>query len=121
MSINIIVHYSEIALKGKNRSFFEKRLQENIKRSIKGKYNKVSRAHDRIVVELKSGFDKQEIEKRLKRVFGIEWFAFVHVTEKNMEAIKDIIEKNAKIKKGETAKIVASRSDKGFAMSSMQI
>ena len=31
-----LVHYGEIGLKGKNRSFFEKKLAQNIKLSLKG-------------------------------------------------------------------------------------
>lgn len=117
----VIVHYSEIALKGKNRPFFEKKLQENIKRGIRGMYKKVKREHDRIVIGLKPDTEEKEIETRLKRVFGMEWFAFAHATDKNMESIKHVIAGHASIRRGETAKIVASRSDKKFPLTSIQI
>ena len=32
----ILIHYHEIALKGKNRSWFERRLIKNIKRQLNG-------------------------------------------------------------------------------------
>ena len=32
----ILIHYHEIALKGKNRSWFERRLIKNIKRQLSG-------------------------------------------------------------------------------------
>jgi len=116
-----VVHYSEIALKGKNRPFFEKKLQDNIKRAIKGTYKTVKREYDRIIIDLKPGTDEKEVEKRLRRVFGIEWFAFVHVADKKIDAIKRLIAEYATLREGETAKIIAKRSDKRFAMNSMQI
>lgn len=119
--MNIIVHYSEIALKGKNRPFFEKKLQQNVKRAIKGMYKTVKREHDRIIIDLKPDTDEKEIESRLKKVFGIEWLAFVHTAEKNMEAIKHEIAKYANINKGETSKIIGKRSDKKFHPDSQQI
>ena len=119
--MHILVHYSEIALKGKNRPFFEKKLQANVKRSIKGMYKLVKREHDRIVIQLKPDVDEKEIESGLKRVFGIEWFAFVHAAEKNMEAIKHELAKYSNINKGETSKIITKRSDKKFHLDSQDI
>ena len=119
--MHILVHYSEIALKGKNRPFFEKKLQANVKRSIKGMYKTVKREHDRLLVELKPDADEKEVETRLKKVFGIEWLAFAITAEKDMEAIKHAIAKHAGISRGETAKIVARRSYKRFQLNSQQI
>ncbi len=119
--MHVLVHYSEIALKGKNRQFFAKKLQENIKRAIKGKYNKVRREHDRIIIYLRPDEDEKYIEKKLKNVFGIEWFAFAYPTDKKIEDVKNEIEKHVTIKRGETAKIIAKRSDKKFPINSMQI
>ncbi len=119
--MHVIVHYSEIALKGRNRDFFEKKLQDNIKRILRGMYKSVKREHDRILIELKPDMNEKEITSRLKKIFGIEWFAFVHSTDKNMEAIRHTIAGHAGISKSETAKIVAKRSDKRFALTSPQI
>ena len=49
----IVVRYDEIGLKGKNRVYFEKRLEENIKNHLKkyGYWSKIERPHGRLIVE----------------------------------------------------------------------
>ena len=48
----ILIHYSEIALKKNNRSFFERKFVENITKHIKNlQYSKVRRISSRIFVE----------------------------------------------------------------------
>ena len=67
----IIVRYSEIHLKGKNRGYFERVLILNMEKSLKGLKHEIKRQSGRYIVE---GFEEQETENiisRLKRVFGI--------------------------------------------------
>jgi thiamine biosynthesis protein ThiI len=78
----IVIHYSEIALKGKNRPFFEKKLLENIQRALVqralvDKLNlKIKKLHDRLVVELPavSTHWSVGVKEKLEKVFGIENF-----------------------------------------------
>ena len=65
----IIVHYGEIGLKGKNRSFFERKLVDNIKRALRGTgYTRVRRISGRLLVELDENADLDEIQRRLPKV-----------------------------------------------------
>ena len=49
----IVVHYSDIATKGKNRSFFERKLMQNIKNSlVDSDFDIVYRLYGRIIIEL---------------------------------------------------------------------
>ena len=89
MEERFMIHYAEVGLKGKNRAFFEKRLVQNVKQSLRGTgYAAVKRLHDRIQVQLAPHADIAEIKKRLSRVMGIAHFELVCCSEKDMEAIK---------------------------------
>ena len=102
----IICHYGEIALKGKNRKFFEEKLIENLKRALKGQSPfgdspRVQRISGRILVELPArigyaegvagGSEKakrDKIKEVLRNVFGIVYFSFAVSCEQEIEAIK---------------------------------
>lgn len=67
----ILLRFSEIFLKGNNRKFFEKKLIDNIKETLKSYKYRFSTSQNRYVV---SDYDvdlETEIVERLKKVFGI--------------------------------------------------
>lgn len=67
----ILLRFSEIFLKGNNRKFFEKKLIDNIKETLKSYEYRFSTSQNRYVV---SDYDvdlETEIVERLKKVFGI--------------------------------------------------
>ena len=120
----VICHYSEIGLKGKNRKFFEEKLIENIKRSLKsGFFEFVRRISGRILIKLseKGCQNQKEIRESLKNVFGIAYFAFAINSEQNIETVKKDIEVLLKDKKFKTFKISTQRSKKEFPLTSHQI
>uniref|UniRef100_A0A7C4WJT8 tRNA 4-thiouridine(8) synthase ThiI n=1 Tax=Geoglobus ahangari TaxID=113653 RepID=A0A7C4WJT8_9EURY len=106
-----VVHYSEIALKGKNRSLFEKKLIENIKRKIDAK---IRRESGRIIIE----DDNAEISESLKKIPGIKYFALAEVADLDIEEIK---EKALSLVSGGTFKIETKRSNKKFPLTSIDI
>lgn len=117
-----IVHYAEVALKGKNRSFFEKRLTQNIKLSLQGTgYAEVKRLHDRILILLQTETNIDEIEKRLKKVMGIAHFELVYKSEKNIDAIKKAALYLIEGTPFKTLKVETKRSDKTFPLTSPEI
>ena len=89
---HIICHFSEIGLKGKNRHFFVKTLQKNIKHSIhKTNLNvDIINAYDRIILRLNQIEidDINHILNALSHVFGIAYFCPVLQIEKDMESMK---------------------------------
>ena len=69
----ILIKNGELALKGLNRSSFESTLAKNIKRRLQslGKFN-VIRSQSTITVEpFDEGFDMEEAEDQISRIFGI--------------------------------------------------
>src|SRR6056297_3108346 len=102
--MKIICHYSEIALKGKNRSFFEKTLVKNIRKTLNKSFLKdVKRMSGRVLISLnKKGENNiKEIENSLKNVFGIVHFSFAKLVPQDIkeiekEAVKELKDKEFK-------------------------
>ena len=108
-----LIHYGELSLKGRNRSLFEIKLQENIQIMTGGK---VLRQRGRFVME---GGNPEA----LSRVFGISWYASAYVVDKDYESIlKAVLKRVGGIIEGKTDfGVNANRSDKGFPMPSMEL
>ncbi len=119
---HILVRFGELALKGKNRTYFEKKLMQNIKLSLKEFPSiKVMRTFGRIIVQFDDVYRDQVIEK-LKTVFGIHSFSLALVVDNDIEAIKrgalDVLKDHADAK---TFKISAKRVNKSFPLTSDQL
>lgn len=131
MKFMIIVHYHEIALKGKNRVFFEVRLVKNIKEGLSGLYKKVERLPGRIVVLKKSRVSNDKIKERLLKIFGVAYFVFADECDSNLKDIKKTTLKHLKDKKfppcgglpeqWKTFKIETKRSYKQFPKTSQEV
>ena len=106
-----VVHYSEIALKGKNRSLFEKKLAENIRRKINAK---IRRESGRIIIE----DCREEISEILRKIPGVKYFALAEVAGLDVEEIK---EKALSLAKGRTFKVETKRSNKRFPLTSIEV
>ena len=108
-----LIHYGELSLKGRNRSLFEIKLQENIQIMTGGK---VLRQRGRFVME---GGNPEA----LSRVFGISWYASAYVVDKDYESIlKAVLKRVGGVIEGKTDfGVNANRSDKGFPMPSMEL
>jgi len=118
----VVCHYSEIALKGKNRKFFEETLILNIKKALDSKdFLKVRRVSGRILVDLKSGYSRKRVKEALGRIFGIHSFSFALESKQNIKAIEkkslSILE-NKRFKK---FRVSTKRSNKDFKFSSQKV
>ena len=113
----ILIHYSEIALKGKNRIYFEEKLINNIIQSFKenGILAKAERLFGRILIHTE---DLKISLNILKNIFGIAFFAEVEVAEKSIEKSIATILKN---KKYETFAVRARASLSNSSLSSNQM
>jgi len=120
-----IIHYSEIAIKGKNRPWFERCLIENIIKALKGiSYEKIKRHYGRIILHLKEDSNNEEIEFRLDKIFGISSFSPVVKVESDMDKIKECAWKLVKeeMEKGiKSVYVKTKRSDKRFPMKSPDV
>lgn len=120
----VICHYSEIALKGKNRAFFERKLIENIKRSINSDFfSYIKKISGRILIELsdKGMAEREEISKSLNFVFGISSFLFCIKENQEIDNIGKSVLSILKKEKFETFKISSKRSDKNIPITSQEL
>ena len=119
MSIAVI-HYHEIALKGKNRAFFERALLNNIQKQTAGAVIKTRRIAGRLIAEYEPGKENELIEK-LKRVFGIHHFGLGVGTKADMESMKKTARELFVDLKPKSFRVSATRSEKKYSFTSHDI
>lgn len=118
------MHYSEIALKGGNRSFFERVLARNLRRAIgREEVSKLERLPGRIVVGLRGVLRREQVEREVAKVFGVSWFAFALQVDCDFHAIERAIidDLGETLRGAESFKVRAVRPFKGFPMDSMEL
>jgi thiamine biosynthesis protein ThiI len=89
---HILVHYDEIALKGRNRRRFEKRLAANIEAALEGVGPvRLRRIFGRLLIELEPEADAARAAARLGRVFGVSRFSPALRLAPRLEAAKEAL------------------------------
>jgi len=114
-----VVHYSEVALKGKNRPEFVRVLRKNLKRALWGLDPEVMFKDGRFVVTADG--DGGEVAKRLAAVFGVAWFSPAFIIEPDYHKMLLAVLATARDAPGKTFKIEARRSDKTFPQTSNEL
>ncbi len=121
----LLCKYGEIVLKGANRKSFEDMLCREMKKRARnyGSFD-IYRAQSTIYIEpTREDDDLDGMFEAARKVFGIVAIARAAVCEKSMEdiakTVKSYIPKFLEGKK--TFKVEAKRSDKAFALNSMEI
>src|SRR6187455_592835 len=85
---SIVVHYQEIALKGKNRPWFLGRLVRNLRRALSDlDLVDVRALMGRVEIRLGPGSNRETAAERVGRTFGIANFSFARRTVLDIEAI----------------------------------
>ena len=117
-----LVHYGEIGLKRGNRFYFEKKLAQNIKLSLKGMgCAEVRRIYGRLLVMLQPEADVVAIQERLGKVMGIAHFELALGTEQCIDAIQAAALELVKGKAFKTLKVETKRANKRFPLTSPEI
>ncbi len=117
--MDIIIHYSEIATKGKNRDYFERVLMRNVQNALKGFVKKVYKRYGLIVAEIEDS--NNDIKNKLFKVPGIANFSFAIKIELDFEEIKKKSFEIVKEKEFSSFKIKTRRSNKNFPKTSEEI
>ena len=119
---SVIVHYQEIALKGKNRPWFVARLVRNLRSALSDlDVQSVRVLMGRIEIVLGPGGDWAVVRDRLSRVFGVGNFAKAGRAALEVEAIAARILEDLGDTHTETFRLSARRADKRFPMTSPEI
>ena len=119
---SVVVHYQEIALKGRNRPWFIGKLVRNIKTATSDlDVTRVVSKMGRIDVTLGSAQAWDEVAERLRHVFGIANFSQAALVPLDVDVIaKAILDDLDDIEVG-TFRVSARRADKRFPLTSPQI
>lgn len=109
-----LVHYGEIALKGRNRPDFEQQLVDNIK--SQQPVTRVRRLPGRMVAESDQPVD-------LSAVFGIAWWAEVDKVEASVDSIRRraLAMTAERIGAAQTFAVRVTRADKSFPLRSQEL
>lgn len=116
----IMVRYGELSTKGKNRKTFIMQLAQNVKRALADfPALKIHADRDRMHILL-NGEDSEEVIPKLSKVFGIQNFSPSIRIEKEMPAIRAMVQEVVQevYTPGKTFKITAKRSDHSFELDS---
>jgi len=117
-----LIHYHEITLKGNNRGWFETRLHQHVRALLRDiPHGGVDRLHGRMLVRLEPASPAEEIERRLRHVFGVANFASAWEVPADMESIRATLAGLVKERSFGSFKIDARRGTKDFPLNSQQI
>jgi thiamine biosynthesis protein ThiI len=120
---NISMSLGEIVLKGRNRGYFENKLNQSLKRVIDDKEIKIYRDRGKVFLDIDDNIDK--MVRKISKVFGIVVVSPCVKIESDLEDIKNTVVEYVNFKKEsrniKTFKIKAKRADKTFPVKSMDL
>jgi tRNA uracil 4-sulfurtransferase len=119
---SVVVHYQEIALKGRNRPWFIARLVRNIKTATSDlNVTRVTTKMGRIEILLGSADAWEPVAERLRHVFGIANFSRAALVPLDVDGIAEAILNDLGDLRVSTFRVSAKRADKRFPLTSPQI
>jgi tRNA uracil 4-sulfurtransferase len=122
-----IVHYHELALKGRNREYFEHCLIRNIRTALKDVgVRQVENLHSRIRIRLPLEVPPDVVRDRLRRVCGIANFSLgrvipLHLSNPNVDDLATAAIEEVRSHSFSTFRVTARRADKRLTLTSMDI
>ena len=115
----IIIRFGEIFLKGKNRGFFERALETNIRRALKDFSCEFEKQSGRYFVKNFDLYESDAILERLKKIFGIHSISIAYETTADMDALTEAAKLVARPQG--TFKVESHRGDKKYPLTSVEI
>lgn len=115
----VIIRYSEIHLKGKNRGYFEHVFAVNLERSLKGLRHELHRLSGRWLVEKFEEGRAEEVAERISRVFGVHSYSIGYLVGSDLDEIfEGALLVSPRVG---TFKVETHRGYKKYPMTSMEI
>ena len=119
---SVVVHYQEIALKGKNRPWFISKLVGNLRKATSDlDVPSVRALVGRIELRLGPSATYEQVAGRVSRVFGIANFARAARAPLEIEAIASAINRDLGDMDTPSFRVSVRRADKGFPLRSPEI
>ena len=119
---SIVVHYNELALKGKNRPWFVSVLVRNIRTALAGlRVPAVRSVMGRIEIEIGPSADWPSVRERLKTVFGIQYYSYAGNASLDLDEMAATILADLGDRNPASFRLTARRTDKRYPLTSPQI
>jgi thiamine biosynthesis protein ThiI len=119
---SIVVHYQEIGLKGKNRSWFTAKLVRNLRQATSDlDVRSVRSLVGRVEITLGPSATREQVGERIQRVFGIANFSYAGRTPLDLDVLTAAILRDLDGRTCESFRVSARRADKRFPLTSPQI
>ena len=119
---SIVIHYQEIALKGRNRPWFIARLVRNIRTATSDlDVRQVATKMGRIELRLGAPEAWASVAERLRHVFGIANFSRAALVPLDIDGIAKAVLQDLGDLQVPTFRVSAKRADKRFPLTSPQI
>ena len=122
-----IVHYHELALKGRNRDFFERQLIDNIRSALKDLGAvRIDSLRGRLRLVLPEQLGDQTVKERLSAVFGIANFSLangvpLNLLKPDLERLTHGVGVAVLQRTFDTFRVTAKRADKRLTLTSMDV
>jgi thiamine biosynthesis protein ThiI len=118
----VVVHYKELALKGKNRPWFIQVLIRNLKTALAGLHVRAFRSSmGRIEIEMGPDSPWPEVRARMERVFGIANFSMAGRGPHDFDALAAAILADVGDRRPPSFRVSATRADKRLPFTSPQV
>lgn len=112
---SVVLHYGELALKGRNRPWFLGTLVKSIRSALYGlKVKRVQSLIGRIIVTLEDDSEWSEVRARLSCLPGIGNFALARHAPMDLDAITALVLEGVKGRTAGSFRVRARRADKRF-------
>jgi thiamine biosynthesis protein ThiI len=119
---SVIGHYQEIALKGKNRPWFVRRLVRNLRDLLAGlSVRDVRTPMGRVEIVFDREEDWPEIQQRLSRAFGMANFSLARRAPLDVDAMAAGIVRDLPEEPVASFRVTVRRADKRFAIPSPEL
>ncbi len=119
---SIVVHYKELALKGRNRPWFIGQLVRHLRRALEGlPVRAVRPVMGRLEISLDDEAAWPAAAERIGRVFGIANYSFAGWTTHDMETIATAILADLRGREAASFRVSVRRADKRIALTSPEL
>ncbi len=118
---SIVVHYNELALKGRNRPWFVRMLVGNIRTALAGlAVPAVRSVMGRIEIEMGPA-SWEAVRERLRTVFGIQYYSYAGSGPLDLDELSRVIVVDLGDRHPSSFRVTARRTDKRYPLTSPQI
>src|SRR5882672_8796917 len=118
----IVVHYKELALKGKNRPWFIQLLVRHLKVALAGlNVRSIRSIMGRIEIELGAHAQWDAVRERIRRVFGIANFSYAGRSSHDFQELASAILADLGERQADSFRVSATRADKRLPFTSPQV